>query len=715
MLIRVLVMESRRASVSPPRVLPATPVAPLVQGNLQGNTPVARRLRSQSSAPAAAGTDDMGGVSPSPGRCRALGRSVCIRADFPQPMTHEQVMGRLCTKCDVCKNVPRYQTCADKTCAGHGQHIDDMVQHLVTCHPIEQQEVLAEAARVGICEVCGWAQEGVGVGHRHCAGRYGAKLHRGAPGATDMEIIITDISTTVWVTMTTVRKACADFDKIATFEHVRAPQYRCHRHPVMSMVFIDRVRAIALKIFSVINPPRSSGKSTDRRAARELQGASKLIIMLPAMLTFVDDDVAEMASGHVVNVLRLVNERAARFISGGFESLFRELIEMNSRARQSAPREPGAVVQEKVARRKFKQARSVLAADAGGRDLPTMIPTDRALKHFESQYMEESRQPPTDDQYVDGCSFRESQARQLSDMIGSPDELITSAKQVKAAMKKVDRDAAAGPSGANAASALMLYGSDELCSELAEWISSLSRCGVDGLEDADPVDVRIRDTFICRPAMAMTKPGKDSARVIEPESTWAKVIGGAMLLSALLPMKEYFGPHQLAFKRTDGLISAAKLVQTAMEASDVDIRHYLDGRDTEFDGTMVAFMFDKKEMYPRTDRRQLPDDLVQQCSHQEYGGAFRQILRAFLFFFGNSFSVHHYHGVSDFNVEHAERYFTEYVSNQGVGIGSILSSLLAFLKQHLALLQVMRGQVSKAVFATAADNCFIVGAASDVA
>lgn len=120
-------------------------------------------------------------------------------------------------------------------------------------------------------------------------------------------------------------------------------------------------------------------------------------------------------------------------------------------------------------------------------------------------------------------------------------------------------------------------------------------------------------------------------------------------------------------------------------------------------------------MHPRTDRRQLLLELVEHCSHTEHGLMFRQILRAFLFFFGNSFNVCHYHDVSDFSVDHVDRYFTEYVSNQGVGIGSVLSSLLAFLKQHFALQRVLQGQVTNAVLVTVADNCFIVGAAKSVA
>lgn len=57
-------------------------------------------------------------------------------------------------------------------------------------------------------------------------------------------------------------------------------------------------------------------------------------------------------------------------------------------------------------------------------------------------------------------------------------------------------------------------------------------------------------SFICRSVMAMKKPGKTTARVIEPESTWAKVFGGPVLPSVLLPVKGYVGPHQLSFKRT---------------------------------------------------------------------------------------------------------------------------------------------------------------------
>lgn len=80
-----------------------------------------------------------------------------------------------------------------------------------------------------------------------------------------------------------------------------------------------------------------------------------------------------------------------------------------------------------------------------------------------------------------------------------------------------------------------------------------------------------------------------------------------------------------------------------------------------------------------------------------------------------SFDVCHYHDVSDFSVDHADRYFTEYVPDQGVGIGSVLSSVLAFLKQHFASQRVLQGQVTKAVSVTVADNCFIVGPAKSVA
>lgn len=186
-------------------------------------------------------------------------------------------------------------------------------------------------------------------------------------------------------------------------------------------------------------------------------------------------------------------------------------------------------------------------------------------------------------------------------------------------------------------------------------------------------------------------------------------------MSALMPLKECFGPHQLALKRADGCISAAKLLQTTMEASTVDIEHYLDGRDTDFDSMVVACLYDKKEMYPRTDRRQLLDELVEHCSHDDTGGVLRQILRAFLFFFGNSFDVRHHHDISDFSVDHVDRRFTEYISNQGVGIGSVLPSALALLKQHFALQRALKGQGVSAVFATVAGNCFIVGQVKSVA
>lgn len=69
---------------------------------------------------------------------------------------------------------------------------------------------------------------------------------------------------------------------------------------------------------------------------------------------------------------------------------------------------------------------------------------------------------------------------------------------------------------------------------------------MDGLDDADPVDVRIRDTFICRPVMAMTKPGKTTTRAIGPESTGAKLFGASVLMSVLMPVKAYFGtPNRL--------------------------------------------------------------------------------------------------------------------------------------------------------------------------
>lgn len=153
----------------------------------------------------------------------------------------------------------------------------------------------------------------------------------------------------------------------------------------------------------------------------------------------------------------------------------------------------------------------MLNANAGGRELPRMLPTGRAMPSFQQQYNDAERQPEHDARYEDGCSFREEQAQQLSSLVGSAGDAFVGPKQVRAAMKRVNADAAAGPTGANGASILLLYGSSEICAEVAAWISNLCRRGVDGLDDADPVDVRIRDTFICRSVMAMTKPGKIGA------------------------------------------------------------------------------------------------------------------------------------------------------------------------------------------------------------
>lgn len=278
MIARVLVMESRRSSVSPPRVLPATPVEVLA-GNVDpatnGSAPVAKRLRSQRLAPAARddGPATAGNMNRSTSEASlASAQTVtdgdssgeeehawnprCARVNFPMPLAPEEVLSRVRTKCDKRKHLPRHRACSDKFCDKHGEVVDDMAHHLTSCHTIEQQQVLAEAARVGVCDECGWAQEGLGVGHQQCAGRYGSKLHIGAPGATDMDIIVENLANTAWATERSVRKACAIFNKIATFEIIRAPHYWRHRHPVMSTAYLDRVRAIALKLLVVINSPR---------------------------------------------------------------------------------------------------------------------------------------------------------------------------------------------------------------------------------------------------------------------------------------------------------------------------------------------------------------------------------------------------------------------------------------------------------------------------
>lgn len=173
--------------------------------------------------------------------CKDVHKVTCVRANFPKPMSEEQTLNRICVKCDRCHKMPRYKTCADKFCPLHGQDIENVVDHITSCRRMEQQQTSAEAARVGACTVCGWAQEGFGVGHRQCAGHYGSKLHTGVKGATDANLIIHDLQQITWASKRTVRKACSEFDKITTKELVEADHYRRHKYPVLSSIYRDRI------------------------------------------------------------------------------------------------------------------------------------------------------------------------------------------------------------------------------------------------------------------------------------------------------------------------------------------------------------------------------------------------------------------------------------------------------------------------------------------
>jgi hypothetical protein len=422
-----------------------------------------------------------------------------------------------------------------------------------------------------------------------------------------------------------------------------------------------------------------------------------MFLIMPAIL-YRSDPAMTKAKGALT---RLLNARAAAFLSGDAGGLIKEMVEdvqrmRVSRAERDASTQASAVstparLKTMVVQGRYREVTAVFVAQRATQGVVSRAPLQddeclaaQTLRGSNKEDVDETPNVWDDGKRVPLQAILQAFAGQGG----------VSSDDVFRALSEMRRGRGGGRGGMKQEHLRdFVAGCPSTTQLLAQWITRVVTQGVEGTPISNPTMVRIRAIVCASAGLCLTKIGKSSLRPIWPDMPLYKLITRAVLGQAKARMQRILAATNTALEK-DGGTAIAMTVQLIQSVSESVSTQKLISSDARGERMTITLAMDVKAMYTETGLGVATESLL-----SEHG--LNGLIVSFLLRYGSAREgiIHYDAGGS-----------TSFPVRSGMNIGDYVSQLVACLVLGKGIAGASKGvQWDDCHMCAYADNVYITG------